>query len=112
MAEEKYSKEELYQLLWQKAEEIEKVPGARELNSDPKLPDYTVFTDCFGRFRESKKLKKLVVKFRELQKKNYSFCNDCPQDESKCQRNVLDCKAELSDYEYWLYFVLFDEIVC
>ena len=112
MAEEKYSNEKLYQLLWQKAEEIEKVPGAREINSDPELPDYEVFTDRFGRFRESKKLKELIVKFRRLHRKNCIFCNDCPRDENKCEKDVLDCKAELSEYEYWLYFVLFDEIVC
>ena len=99
-------------MLWEKAEKIEKVPTAREINSDPELPDYEVFTACFGNFRKSIRLKNLVAVFSELQMKNICFCNDCSEDEKKCKRDVLDCKAELTDYEYWLYFVLFDKIIC
>ena len=32
MSDKKYTEEELYQLLFEKAEEIEKVPGVREIN--------------------------------------------------------------------------------
>ena len=112
MIEEKYNKEELYNMLWEKAEEIEKVPTAREINSDPELPNYEVFTDCFGSFRKSIRLKNLVAHFSKLQMKNKCFCNDCPKDEKNCNQDVLDCKAELTEYEYWLYFVLFNKIVC
>jgi hypothetical protein len=112
MTEEKYTEEELYQMLWEKAEEIEKVPTAREINSDPELPNYEVFIDFFGSFRKSIRLKNLVVHFSELQMKNKCFCNDCPKDEKNCNQDVLDCKAELTEYEYWLYFVLFNKIVC
>jgi hypothetical protein len=40
-----YTEAQLYDLLWNKAEEIEKIPGARDLNSDPNLPKYQVFID-------------------------------------------------------------------
>jgi hypothetical protein len=113
MKEEKYTEEELYKMLWEKAEKIEKVPGAREINSDPELPSYEVFTDCFGSFRKSIRLKNLVAKFSELHMKNKCYCHDCcDQDEKKCEKDVLDCKAELTDYEQWLYFELFDKIIC
>ena len=112
MKKKKYREKALLQLLWQKAEQIEKVPGAREINSDPELPDYEVFTDCFGNFRKSNKLRILVAKFTDLHRKNVCFCHDCPEDENKCKKDVLDCKAELSEYQLWLYFELFDKIVC
>jgi hypothetical protein len=109
---EKYSKEELYEMLWKKAEKVEKIPTAREFNNDPFLPNFKVFNDCFGDFRKSTRLKNLVAIFTELNKKNNCFCIDCPEDENKCKKDVLDCKVELSDYEFWLYFVLFDKIIC
>ena len=112
MVKEKYTEEELYELLWEKAAAIEKVPGAREINSDPGLPAYEVFTDCFGSFRKSKRLKDLVAEFTELHRKNVCFCHDCPEDENKCKKDVLDCKAQLTEHELWLYFVLFNKIVC
>ncbi|RAK12540.1 hypothetical protein C8C77_105102 [Halanaerobium saccharolyticum] len=110
MRKEKYSEEELYQLLWQKAEEIEKVPGAREINSDPFLPDYEVFTDCFGNFRKSKRLQKLVEKFTDLRRKNRCFCIDCPQDENRCKKDVRICKTKFTNNELRLYFIIFDQI--
>jgi hypothetical protein len=112
MNAEKYTEEELYKLLWKKAEKIEKVPGAREINSDPFLPDYEVFTACFGNFRKSKRLRELVEKFTDLSRKNRCFCNDCPRDENKCKRDVRDCKAKLTNNELRLYFIIFDKIIC
>lgn len=111
MKKDKFTEKELFELLWQKAEEIEKIPGAREINSDFKLPDYEVFKSCFGNFRKSNKLKKLVVKFSELNRKNICFCHDCPQNENKCGKNILDCKAKLTEYQLRLYFDLFNKLI-
>lgn len=111
MKKDKYTEEELYELLWQKAEELEKVPGARDINNDPSLPDYEVFKKCFGKFRKSKRLKTLVKKFQLLQRKNHCFCIDCAQDETKCEKNVLECKENFSKLELKPYFAIFDDII-
>jgi hypothetical protein len=76
MSDKKYTEEELYQLLFEKAEEIEKVPGVREINSDPRLPNYEVFKECFGNFRKSEKLNDLVQEFSLLNKMNGCYCLD------------------------------------
>lgn len=111
MAKNKYTEAELYDLLWNKAEKIEKIPGAREINSDPNLPDYQVFIDCFGEFRKSDKLKLLVKVFQELNKKNTCFCYDsCYCDPAQCDKNVVECKAKLDEFDILTYFVLFDTI--
>ena len=105
MAEEEYTEEELYNLLWNKAEEIEKIPSAREINSDPFLPNYEIFTDCFGQFRDSEKLAELVEKFRLLNKFNKCFCDDC--DRKQCTGDINICKeSELAE----IYFSLFDKV--
>jgi hypothetical protein len=107
LAEENYTEEELYEMLWQKAEEIEKIPTAREINSDPFLPNYEVFVECFGNFRESEKLKEPVEKFSRLNKINVCFCNDCNRE--VCTGDIKICKEnELAD----LYYDLFEKIVC
>lgn len=107
MSKEKYTEEKLYEMLWKKAEEIEKVPGAREINSDPLLPNYEVFTECFGPFRESEKLEELVEKFSHLKKLNDSFCKDCNRKD--CTGDIKICKDnELAE----LYYTLFEKIIC
>jgi len=112
MAEKIYTEAELYDLLWEKADEIEKIPGARDINSDPDLPDYQIFIECFGEFRKSDKLKLLVMVFQELNKKNTCFCIDsCNCDPSECKKNVVDCKAELDEIDVLTYFGLFDTII-
>lgn len=106
MPKEKYTEEELYEMLWDKAEEIEKVPTAREINSDPFLPNFEVFTDCFGQFRDSEKLEEMVEKFTLLNKKNKCFCHDCYS--KKCSGDFESCKgSKLAK----LYFTLFDTII-
>lgn len=112
MAKKIYTEAELYELLWNKAEEIEKIPGARDINSDPDLPNYQVFIDCFGEFRKSDKLEMLVKVFQELNKRNTCFCNDsCYCDPAKCKKNVVDCKEELDEIDVITYFGLFDTII-
>jgi len=106
MAEKEYLEEELYEMLWNKAEEIEKIPSAREINKDPFLPNYEVFTECFGQFRDSEKLEDLVEKFRVLNKFNKCFCQDCNREQ--CTGDINICKdSKLAE----IYFSLFDRIL-
>jgi len=106
MEKEKYTEEELYEMLWQKAEDLEKVPGTREINSDPFLPDYEVFVECFGNFRKSEDLKELVDKFSCLNKINICFCKDCNRE--NCTGDIRICREnDLGD----LYYTLFEKII-
>lgn len=106
MERENYTEKELYNMLWEKAEELEKVPTAREINSDHKLPNYKIFVECFGQFRKSKKLKELVKKFKLINRMNKTFCHDCYNE--KCKGNFKSCKnSEAAE----VYFELFDTII-
>jgi len=111
MSDKKYTEEELYQLLMEKAKEIEKVPGVREINNDPRLPNYEMFKECFGNFRKSDKLKDLVQEFSLLNKMNGCYCLDCPREQENCKLNSLTCKSKYTEEELKPYFELFDTIV-
>ncbi len=101
-----FNHEELKEMLIQKAEEIEKVPGCREINQDPELPQYKRFKEEFGNIRKSEELREMVKTYSELHKKNKKLCKDCTEDPKTCNHDKNECKKEAK-----LYYKLYETII-
>jgi hypothetical protein len=101
-----YSKQELIELFKNKAEELQKVPSAADIDADPKLPSYKVFRNSLGCLRHCEELKDTIAKYTQINKINRQFCRDCVKSEFNCEKNITMCKEDAE-----LYFTLQDKII-
>lgn len=97
--------EELKEMYKEKAREIMKPPGFREIEKDPRLPSYDTFKEHLGIPRECEDLKEIIEKYQKLHIENKKLCSDCSRDEKKCKKDVRECRKEAK-----LYFTLYDTI--
>lgn len=101
-----YSKQELIELFKNKAEELQKVPSAADIDADPELPSYKVFRNSLGCLRHCEELKDTIAKYTQINKENRQFCRDCVETPKNCENEISMCKEDAE-----IYFTLKDKIV-